>query len=419
MAWPYSPPQSSGNVSPMKQTYNILFVFPLPFIPERGGVERVTDMLARELAARGHRIFYLHRPAKRGRDVCYGDYAPPASVHYLPQRKLSSRQNIQYYHRFLKEHQIHFIINQMGISKNYCPFTHVPKNNEGFPKGISALHTNPLVNYEQIGNDAGRPGKKGCLSALGDATRRLMTPLRKWSYKNKRLRELRAVARSSDAMCVLSSAFCCQLESLGVMRGSACILRAIGNPCAFEPVKEIPDKRRQLVYVGRLEPVQNSPQRLIPIWRKICDLHPDWELIFVGDGPCRKAMQEDAADLPRIRFEGYHPPAPYFRDAAISCLTSTIEGFGLVLLEAMCHGSVPVAFNSFPVLGELLEGHMDKLAARPFDTEDFADKLSWLISHEEERRKLAEACIAKSAEYTPAAITNRWESLFAELAGKA
>ena len=41
---------------------NILFVYSRILHPERGGVERVTDLLAKELARRGHRIFYLHNP---------------------------------------------------------------------------------------------------------------------------------------------------------------------------------------------------------------------------------------------------------------------------------------------------------------------------------------------------------------------
>ncbi len=401
---------------PATPPFNILFIFPLPLIPEKGGVERVSDLLARELSRRGHRVFYLHRPAKGKNSNAYENYTPPASVHYLPKRRLKSRENITFYHRFLKEHNIHFIINQMGLSNNYCPFTRVPKNAQGFPQSISVLHNPPLMGYEYMGiaeapgNDRERPSFSSIL------TRKFITPLRRWNYKRKRIAELRDVARSSDCMCVLSQAFCSQIRELRVLNGSKCMLRCITNPCAFQPVAEMPPKQKQLLYVSRLDSGQKVPQRLIPIWQQLAGQHPDWELIIIGDGPCRAEMEKEMASLPRVRFEGFRPPAPYFRDAALSCLTSTYEGFGLVLVEAMCHGTVPVAYNSFPVLSELLEGHMDKLAATPFEPDDFAAKLSWLMSHDEERQALALDCIDKSRQYTTEAITDKWEALLGYMA---
>ncbi len=397
----------------MKEHYNILFIFPLPFHPERGGVERVTDLLARELSARGHRIFYLHRPGKPGKEVSYGDYEPPASVHFLPQRKLRSAKNIAFYHRFLEENRIDFIVNQMGVSRNYCHFTSVPKREDGYPISISVLHSNPLMNYAHMGVRKTWPARRESpVSALSQA----FTPIRKWFYKLKRVRELREVAQSSDCMCTLSPAYGDMLRGLGVPGKADCRLRAIANPCSFPPLQAVPAKRRQLLYVGRLESALKCPQRLIPIWRRLCKQHPDWELVIVGDGPCRQPLEADMADLPRVRFEGYCSPAPWYRDAAICCLTSSVEGFPMVLLEAMSHGAVPVAYNSFPVLSELLGGHMEQLAASPFNPEDFANKLSWLMSHEEERLQLAEDCLATSRKYTLDAIINRWESLLAELA---
>ncbi len=394
----------------MTPSYNILFIFPLPLIPERGGIERVSDLLAKELRQRGHNIFYLHRPAKAGKPSGYAGYEPPASVHYLPQRKLSSAENRAFYHTFIREHNIHFIINQMGLSSNYCPFTNVPKNAEGFPQSISVLHNPPLLHYDYMAQMCGNP--RSLLGRLGLA-------LRRWRYKRNRVRELRAVARSSDCLCLLSPAFFAQLRDLQVLQGTTCQMVSISNPCAFTPVASLPPKNKQILYVGRLEPNQKAPQRLVPIWQKLCHQFPDWELTILGDGPYRKKLEEHMAGLPRVHIEGYRPPETYFRNAALACLTSTYEGFGLVLLEAMCHGTVPVAYNTFPVLGELLAGHTDQLAATPFDADDFAAKLAALMADDAKRTKLANAFIAKSAEYTVPAIADRWEALFAKLAGNA
>ena len=38
---------------------NILFISPIPIIPYFGGIERVTDILSRELQRRGHCVVFL------------------------------------------------------------------------------------------------------------------------------------------------------------------------------------------------------------------------------------------------------------------------------------------------------------------------------------------------------------------------
>ena len=78
------------------------------------------------------------------------------------------------------------------------------------------------------------------------------------------------------------------------------------------------------------------PDRLLQVWEKAYHQLPDWELKFVGDGPFRKNLEILAQKLalPRITFEGYKEDAtPYMDKAAILCLTSTFEGWPLVITE--------------------------------------------------------------------------------------
>ena len=54
---------------------NILFIHPVMFHPQRGGIERVSDLLCREFIRRGHHVLCLHSV----RDESRMDYAYPAS----------------------------------------------------------------------------------------------------------------------------------------------------------------------------------------------------------------------------------------------------------------------------------------------------------------------------------------------------
>ena len=59
---------------------NILFIHPVMFHPQRGGIERVSDLLCREFIRRGHNVLCLHNV----RDESRMDYAYPASSYFFP-----------------------------------------------------------------------------------------------------------------------------------------------------------------------------------------------------------------------------------------------------------------------------------------------------------------------------------------------
>ncbi len=406
--------QTSAYTTDMK-AFNILFIFPHPFHPERGGVERVTDVLTKELLNRGHKVFYLHR---YGSMEDYGEYASPAPVTFLPNRELHSEENMDFYRHYLRENGIDIIINQLGTICDYCPFTQVTQHQPGLPKSVTVVHTAPLLNYKYLLPGLFHPKKKALLPILRNALRILTFPLYKRRHLRKRVRELNYVAQKSDCLCVLSDGYLKQLELAGLYPDAPCHVQAIPNPCAFPPAEQVPPKKKQILYIGRFEPIHKAPMRLIDIWKRLCNRHPDWELVLVGDGPIRKSMEKRAAKLPRVRFEGFRPPVPYYQDASICCLTSSLEGFPMVLLESMAFGCIPFAYNTFPILGDIFGADSELLSIPPFNADIYAEHLSSVMQDTDKRRQLAELSLQKSREYTIQATTDRWEMLFEELAAK-
>lgn len=67
---------------------NILFVYPTIFNPIRGGVERVTDLLAKEFKNRGHNVFYLNN--YRNEDLL--NYSFPAQVDFSLQNRIRTNR---------------------------------------------------------------------------------------------------------------------------------------------------------------------------------------------------------------------------------------------------------------------------------------------------------------------------------------
>ena len=122
---------------------NILFVYPTLFHPQRGGIERVTDSLAREMKARGHNIFYLHNKP----DECLMDFDYPTMPEFFPHKDYKNKDNRDFYIEYLKHSNINIIINQCGAFNDSSLFCH-RKGTKA--KVLSVVHTNPLLNYNNL-----------------------------------------------------------------------------------------------------------------------------------------------------------------------------------------------------------------------------------------------------------------------------
>lgn len=120
--------------------------------------------------------------------------------------------------------------------------------------------------------------------------------------------------------------------------------------------------------------------------------------------------------LERVSFEGFCAPAPYYRDAAIFCMTSAFEGFPMVLLEAAAFGCVPVAFDSYAAVRDIIDDGENGVLVSAFDLDAYTETLAQLMRDDALRERLALAARGRVAEFSPDKIAARWEALFAEIA---
>ncbi len=94
--------------------------------------------------------------------------------------------------------------------------------------------------------------------------------------------------------------------------------------------------------VSRLVPKKGQVD-LVDAWPQVQESHPDAHLVFVGDGPEREALGEQAASLgvgDRIHFAGNRDDIPQVLAALdVFVFTSYSEGLSGALLEAMAAGT--------------------------------------------------------------------------------
>ena len=172
------------------------------------------------------------------------------------------------------------------------------------------------------------------------------------------------------------------------------------------------EKEQRVLFVGRLDNSVKGVDRLLRIWARAGKSLPDWHLDIVGDGPDAAALKElaERLRLSNVSFEGFRNPAPYYRRASIFCMTSTFEGFGLVLPEAMQHGCVPMAFNSYAAVRDLVIPGETGILAPPFDEEEYARQLLRLMQDDPLRSAMAQAGPQHAALFSPANVVGAGRS---------
>lgn len=383
----------------------ILFVYPTPFNPIAGGVERVTDLLAKGLIQRGYNIIYLHHVYKES----LMDYDFPAPVYFFPNSNYRSEENVAFYHQFLKEQEVDIIINQCGLFEDSKLYLNIGDNE---CKTISVLHGKPMLNYEHLASEELVLKEKSLIGWLKLIARFFLYPKIKISYLSSRIQHFCFLFSNSDKVCLLSQSYIGDFKVYYKGFDKWKIV-SIPNPNSFVPQQC--EKKKQLLYVGRLDGGQKRPDRLLKIWKRLYKGFLDWEMIIVGDGRERDRLEQQARKLERISFVGFQSPEQYYRKASIFCMTSNFEGFPMVLPEAMAFGAVPFAFDSYSAVHDIIEDNKTGILVTPFSIKEYANKLALLMSDEDARIRMSENCMKDVTRFSLDNIVDQWEKLFHSL----
>lgn len=179
------------------------------------------------------------------------------------------------------------------------------------------------------------------------------------------------------------------------------------------------NKKKQLLFVGRMSYDDKRVDRLIYIWHKIYKKVSDWELVLVGDGDERERLEALVAKLhlERVVFAGYHTDVRrFYNDSLVLCLTSNYEGWPLVLTEAQAHGVIPIAFNCTAGVREILEPTgVNGILIPPFSKKRYAKELLTLLQNPQKCREIQKSVIMKAHNYSPDKIGEKWYALFERL----
>lgn len=199
-------------------------------------------------------------------------------------------------------------------------------------------------------------------------------------------------------------------------------LTAIGNCLTFDHTiskEKLSEKEKEIIIVARFDEDTKRLSLALKAWSKIEEKlqNTEWHLTLVGDGRDIDYYKYlvTKLNLKKVSFTGYQSPEKYYDRASIFLMTSSAEGWPMVLMEACQKGVVTIAMDSFGSLHDIIIDGYNGAIVPNNDTNALANAIRELTSNAEKRHILAENAIESSRRFTIDKISNSWNSLFNEI----
>jgi glycosyltransferase involved in cell wall biosynthesis len=377
-----------------------------------GGGEKVTTDLSDYFINRGYSVYLFVGTLEQGK---MGIVNPALTIVELPNRDINTPENRDFIIDRINALEIRFFI-LPGHKYDYLPQIKTLTR----CRIIYLLHNKPLWEIPfkmEAGYGAARVSFLKAMEWF---------LFRKWKYtygksfRKKILDEYRKYYEQSDAYIVLCESYRDEIVKLLNAPLYCPKVEAITNPVQPDLIDLKSEKKKEVLYMGRLLYPQKRVDRLIRIWAKIEAKNPDWKLKIVGDGPEKSRLKKKVKTLGlhRVEFHAFSASVKdHYQGASILCLTSTYEGWPLVLVEAQASGVVPISFDCCSGVREILFPERENgMLVEPFRLDEYASKLSLLMQDEGLRNRIAKNNIVRVRQfYTTDQIGEKWISLFDRL----
>lgn len=388
---------------------NICFLNLNKLDPTKGGIERVSYNLIRAFQAMGHHVV-----------VVYGVNNKGDSYEFVEQYELPYKDayhnavNVNFLHSILERENIQILLNQASFISSMFDLSIEAKRGTHV-KLVTTLHTDPQSALKELTDkfDYIRFSESGYISILSKQLFRLIKyPLSVYLRKKTLVKCYRKMYHCSDAYVLLSESFIRPFILLTQLKNPS-KLYAINNPIVIDSSEDFVERKNQLLFVGRMN-YQKRVDRLLEIWCELYKDFPNWELMLLGDGEAVLEMKSYAKKLKleRVHFLGKRDPEPFYKESKILCMTSSYEGFGMVLAEAQQHGCIPIAYDSFGSLKDIIDEGENGYRIPPFKQKQYIEKLCKLINDEPLREKMSLKAMQTCKRFDVKIIAQEWQILF-------
>lgn len=176
--------------------------------------------------------------------------------------------------------------------------------------------------------------------------------------------------------------------------------------------------RKILLAVGRLNE-QKGFDLLISVFAALAQRHSDWNLIILGEGNQRAALEQQVAQArlaQRIQLPGRAGNVgDWYSAADLFVMSSRFEGFPNTLVEAMAHGLPAVSFDCDTGPRDIIRHEVDGLLVPNGDVAALVQALGRLMADESLRRQFGANAIEARERFSIKRTAAMWEQLFEDL----
>lgn len=391
---------------------NILFYTHGKVYATRGGTERTTVSIASALT----RLYGCH---------CFSLYEAEESVEkedcfvaeFCWQAGYNRRKDVEKLHQIVVENGIDFIIDQ-GIFINVGLLREAV--NGTLCKVIFAHHYAPgaEVLYMSFRQHWRMRHAKMLLRRrcrwLFDF---VFYPYAKHKYIETLRRTYREAYFKAHRVVLLSQGFIEAYQRFGRFNDNT-NFSIIPNSLSFNeflPVDEIRAKQSVVLIVSRIEEVHKRLSLALKIWAKLKSypMTKGWLLKIVGTGNDMSLYLRmiERYGIPDVEFEGRQDPVPYYKESSIFMMTSRSESWGLTLTEAQQMGVVPVAFDTYASLHEIITDDVNGRILIEGDIDGYVSCVLDLMQNNLKRQQMAKQAILSSQRFSQKRIAEMWWNL--------
>lgn len=198
---------------------------------------------------------------------------------------------------------------------------------------------------------------------------------------------------------------------------------ALSNPVALplpvteprlEPGAILPAGTKMLLAVGRLSN-EKQLHLLIDSFAVLAALHPDWQLVILGEGPMRPALEAQLRTsclAGRVHLPGrVGNPGDWMLRAELTVMTSAFEGFPNALLEAMAYGTPGVSFDCKTGPAEIIRPGLNGMLVPERNIQRLTDTLGALMQDPERRARMAGEALKLQITFGLDEVSEAWIEL--------
>ena len=318
---------------------------------------------------------------------------------------------------FIRQNQIQIVIIQTSMDVVAKLRKVLDRDNLNNVKIISVLHYSPGTDEFPISLSELKSNILQGKASAKNLLKGIVAPAYNTFEHHATVKAYQNAYKYGDAVILLSDSYIPTYKEFAHLKDTNKLL-AIPNCLPFEHTltnEEIEAKDKTALVVGRMVDFPKRISLILKMWQTI-EQHPvakDWNLDIVGDGPDLETFKSLANKLGLLHciFHGRKDPIDYYRHASLFFMTSEFEGFPMTLVEAQMMGCVPVAFDTFDSLKEVVTDKENGRIIPNNDTEKYVDTVIELMNSSDTRFKLVQNGLNNCQCYSQQTICNRWKSL--------